>query len=311
MTLFEAGDYPRHRVCGEFISGMGDDTRRRLGMDAFIADAVPHRQVTYHLGERPLKPFQMPATAWGISRYALDTRMARAFSAAGGDLRVGTRVDDEQAPEGRVFTTGRSRRGRFWVGLKVHAGGLELNGDLEVHMGRRAYVGLSRIETGEVNVCGIFHRQEVAERGPELMPAYLDACGLPGLAGRLRAARIDPASFCTTAATLGIHRFAPPDRIRIGDACATIPPFTGNGLAMALQGCELSVEPLLDYAYGRIRWERACSVIAGRQRRRFRRKLTLAALLHPLFLERGGQTVLASLVGRGLVPFRLFYAALR
>ena len=33
VTLHEAGEYPRHRVCGEFIAGLDERTRARLGLD--------------------------------------------------------------------------------------------------------------------------------------------------------------------------------------------------------------------------------------------------------------------------------------
>src|SRR5579883_1488023 len=32
VTVWEAGHYPRHRVCGEFISGRGQETLARLGL---------------------------------------------------------------------------------------------------------------------------------------------------------------------------------------------------------------------------------------------------------------------------------------
>ena len=31
VTIWEAGNYPRHRVCGEFISGNGQAVLERLG----------------------------------------------------------------------------------------------------------------------------------------------------------------------------------------------------------------------------------------------------------------------------------------
>ena len=37
-TLIEAGRYPRHRVCGEFISGAGGDVLRTLGLDELMRD---------------------------------------------------------------------------------------------------------------------------------------------------------------------------------------------------------------------------------------------------------------------------------
>ena len=43
VTIFEAGVYPRHRVCGEFIAGLDTDTISRLGLDELLADARRHR----------------------------------------------------------------------------------------------------------------------------------------------------------------------------------------------------------------------------------------------------------------------------
>jgi 2-polyprenyl-6-methoxyphenol hydroxylase-like FAD-dependent oxidoreductase len=310
VTIYEAGEYPRHRVCGEFISGLDEGTVGALGLREHLADAHPHRAVTYYLRDRPLRPFCLPGTAWGISRHTLDARLAAAFVEAGGDLRTQTRVPEDEAPEGRVFAAGRKRKGPFWVGLKVHARSFPLSNDFEVHLGDRAYVGLSRVETGEVNVCGIFEGREVAERGVGMFPRYLAAAGLGGLAERIAAADLDRDSFCVTAAPLGDRRVARSDRIWIGDACASIPAFTGNGLAMALQGAELALAPLRAYACGAARWGEAIGAIARAQRLRFRRRLMVASLLHPFFLERRRQRWLAALVSSRLVPFRAFYAAL-
>jgi hypothetical protein len=80
---------------------------------------------------------------------------------------------------------------------------------------------------------------------------------------------------------------------------------------MALEGAELAAGPLRAYSSGEASWEEAREAIASAQRARFRRRLLLASLLHPFFLGRRRQSLLAALVGSGLVPFRAFYAALR
>ncbi len=311
VTIFEAHHYPRHRVCGEFISGLDERTTAALGMDEFLSDASPHRSVTYYLRGRPLRPFSLPHAALGISRHTLDARLAEAFVAAGGALKTQVRVAGEEAPPGRVFAAGRKRQGPFWVGLKVHVGDLELVNDFEVHLGERCYVGLSRIEDGDINVCGIFAPQVHAKQGVEILFSYLEGAGLTALAGRIRGARPDPSSFCSTAATLGDRSIPHSDNVRVGDACATIPPYTGNGLAMALQGAGLAVDPLLAYSAGEAGWAETARAIGSAQRSRFRRRLALASLLHPFFIERRRQRCLAAVVGSGLVPFSAFYAALR
>ena len=311
VTVYEAHDYPRHRVCGEFISGLEGATISRLGLDEFLSDAIPHRTVTYHLRGRALRPFSLPAAALGISRHTLDARLARAFVGAGGVLRTHSRMEERDTPPGRVFAVGRRRNGRFWVGLKIHVRNLALAGDFEIHLGDHGYIGLSRVDGDTVNACGIFSSRSLQERGADLLPAYLAAAGLEKLAGRLRLAEMDGSSFRVSAATLGDRHVPPTDRVRIGDACATIPAFTGNGLAMALQGAEISVGPLRAYSEGRSGWAESSGAIASAQQRRFRRRLLCASLLQPFFLEPGRQRMLAALVRCRLMPFRAFYSALR
>jgi flavin-dependent dehydrogenase len=310
VTVFEAGDYPRHRVCGEFITGLDGATRRDLGLDETLADAWPHRSATYHLLDERLPSFPLPAPAWGISRHTLDTRLARAFTSAGGDLRTRARLAEDEEPEGRVFAGGRRRHGPFWAGLKAHLRGIELADDLEVHLGRGAYLGLSRVEDGSVNLCGIFSPQPRTARGAGLILEYLAGAGLRGLAGRLSAAEWDSDSVCVCAAPLGSWRCARSGRIRVGDACATIPPFTGNGLAMALQSAALALPPLASYASGGLSWAEAARAVGRAQRRRFGRRLALAACFHPFYIRPVPQRILAAMARRRLLPVALLYSTL-
>ena len=72
--------------------------------------------------------------------------------------------------------------------------------------------------------------------------------------GRLRAADVDETSFCAVAG-LGFDVAPPPaDRICLGDSFAPTPPFTGNGMAMALQSAALALDPLTGWSRGRASW---------------------------------------------------------
>ncbi|MBI3886581.1 MAG: NAD(P)-binding protein [Opitutae bacterium] len=310
VTLFEAGSYPRHRVCGEFITGLSPATVERLGLAPVLADARHHREVAWFIDGQPARVQQLPAPALGLSRFALDARLAAAFDAAGGELRTDTRVTDDTPRAGRVFANGR-RRGRSpWLGLKIHALDLSLERDLELHLGDEVYVGLARVEDNRVNVCGLFRRRQLAAPGAELLLRYLDAAGLPALAARLRAARFDPASFSAVAAVCFDPSVPTAARVQLGDACAMIPPFTGNGMAMAFQSAETALGPLLAYSRGRSDWRAAGALIAARLRRRFRVRLASARLLHPYLLQRPRQRLLAVLARARLLPFRSFYSLL-
>lgn len=310
VTLFEAGGYPRHRVCGEFITGLSDGTITRLGLGPFLADALLHREVAWFLGGRLTRRQRLPAPARALSRHRLDARLAQALVGSGGALRTHTRVARDPAGAGCVFTTGRRRGSSQWLGLKIHALNLPLECDLEVHLGAETYVGLTRVEDGRVNVCGLFHRREISAKGAALILAYLHAAGLTGLAGRLAAAEFDEASFSAVAAVDFDRQVAAVAGVALGDACAVIPPFTGNGMAMAIQSAETALEPLLAYAARAAEWPETCRTIRQALRQRFRVRLAAAAWLHPFLLQPRRQHWLTRLSRAHLLPLRPLYSVL-
>lgn len=312
VTLFEAHHYPRHRVCGEFMAGLDQATVARLGLAPLLRDALLHRRVVWFRQGQPVRSQILPAPALGLSRHTLDARLAGAFVAAGGELRTGARVPIEVAPPGRVLAVGRWRRPSPWLGLKVHVRRLHLDADLEVHLGEQAYVGLSGVEDGRVNVCGLFRRQP---GGPEVRPPpgfgtlqhHLEAAGLAGLSRRLQSAEIDEQSFCSVAA-LSFGRGRPPaGRISLGDSLAMTPPFTGNGMAMALQSAAVAADPLLAWAGGQTPWPDAVALINRRLRRRFRTRLVSANALHPFLLAAFLQRWLTFASRARLLPLRPLY----
>lgn len=310
VTLIEAGHYPRHRVCGDFITGLEQATIDRLGLAPFLADALHHREVAWFHRAQLIRLQTLPAVAYGLSRHALDARLAAAFVSAGGNLRCDTRATNLEPTPGRVHANGRSRRESPWLGLKLHVHGLDLTRDLELHLGEQAYVGLARTESGAVNVCGLFHRRPISAPGPALLSAYLVAAGMPALASRIAHAEPDPAS-CSAVAALD-YAAAPsvPDTLRLGDAYGLIPPFTGNGMAVALQSAESSLSPLLAYARHETDWTTACRIGTEAMQRRFHIRLFTARMLHPFLLRPRRQRWLVALTRARLLPLRPLYTLL-
>jgi flavin-dependent dehydrogenase len=311
VTIFEAGEYPRHRVCGEFITGLASSTIEHLGLAAVLADALQHREVAWFVSGKPARIQQLPLPALGLSRHALDARLAREFVAAGGELRTRTRVTETEPRAGQIFATGRRRGNSPWIGLKFHARNLTLTRDLELHLGEETYVGLARVEDDRVNVCGLFRRRSISEKGPQLLLSYLRAAGLATLAERLLAAEPDPASCCAVAAVSFDGRVpVASDRVALGDSCAMIPPFTGNGMAMAFQSAEIALAPLLGYARGETNWGETCRRIHTALARRFRLRLASAHALHPFLLQPARQRLLGAVTRARILPLRPLYELL-
>ncbi|HVJ57557.1 MAG TPA: hypothetical protein VM574_06960 [Terrimicrobiaceae bacterium] len=114
VILHEAGVYPRHRVCGEFISGVSPAVLETLGIADLVEDARRHFSSAWYFRERQVYRSELP-TALGISRFTLDERLAVRFRELGGILKEGSRIKG-RAGAGIVWCGGRKPTKGRWIG---------------------------------------------------------------------------------------------------------------------------------------------------------------------------------------------------
>jgi len=304
VTVLEAGDYPRHRVCGEFMTSLDPATRETLQLDAVLSRALPARGVTWCEDGKEAITHCLSQPALCVSRHLLDQEMASTFLRLGGELRTGARGVCEDRP-GRVLACGRRPRSSSrWVGVKQHFRDLSLRNDLEVHFGHRGYIGLTRIDTETVNVCGLLPRGLCDLHAP--FTAMAGQAGFGDLSDRLMRAEPVADSFCVVAG-LDYDDTATDDTFRIGDRTALIPPFTGHGMTIALQSATTALDPLLAWTRGESEWEQAKTSARRRQSRRFGWRVRTARALHPILLDARARRFARTLHRRGLLPVGLLY----
>jgi flavin-dependent dehydrogenase len=310
VLVQEAGNYPRHRVCGEFISGRGHASLARLGLGELLDQigAVPAQTAAFFTTTKVTAPQPLPAAAICLSRFTLDAALAEKFRDLGGKLQTGRRLPTVGAhaaapPEGEVCARGRRAHlepGRArWFGLKIHARQVSLAADLEMHVSPHGYVGLCKINGGEVNVCGLFRLRAgencSATSGPERLR------GLPGspLYERLAGAVFDEESFCAVAGlSLRPQRAAAHPGICVGDAITMIPPVTGNGMSMAFESAELALAPLVAWSRGEMAWADARRKITRDCDAVFARRLGWAKWLQRIVLTPALQNPLVGFAAR-------------
>ena len=303
VTIWEAGAYPRHRVCGEFISGRGEAVLGRMGLLELLrgARATSARTAAFYLDRKASPVHVLPAPAICLARFALDALLAQRFRDLGGELRENarwleartpiTRQPDSpntprppQAPEGVVRASGRRLQlresGRQWFGLKIHAHNVPLAADLEVHCTPSGYVGLCRLPKDTVNICGIFRSPAAAQSGARSGLALLRGRESSALGQRLAAAEFVTTSFCSVAGmSLRPLRATGRGEFCIGDALTMIPPVTGNGMSMAFEAAELAIEPVAAYSQGQLTWTAARRSVAEACDLRFACRLAWAKWL--------------------------------
>jgi menaquinone-9 beta-reductase len=332
VTVWEAGHYPRHRVCGEFISGRGQETLSRLGLRELLerAGAVPAGTAAFFSATQSAPPRSLPARAICLSRFVMDQLLANEFQKLGGELRVGQRwpavgvhasacpdrLKPELQPEGVVRATGRrlqpSGKGQCWFGLKAHARNVRLTADLEMHVSPRGYVGLCRVEGGAVNVCGLFRRRAGADNTPQNWREWLRGQNGSPLNRRLAAAEFDERSFCAVAGiSLRPQRAAARAECCVGDAITMIPPVTGNGMSMAFESAGMAVEPLAAWSRGEISWTQARQTLASRCDAAFARRLAWAKWLQRMMLAPSLQIVLVRFVSHSEWFWRMAFERTR
>lgn len=304
VTLHEAGSYPRHRLCGEFINGVTPATLETLGVSSVLADARTHHTMSWWLKNAVIAEADLPHPVRAISRWEMDQRLSDLLRSSGGEIRERSRPTPEAAV-GRVWTAGRRlQKGSTWLGLKAHFTQLEMKQGLEMHLGDAGYVGLTPVEEGRVNVCGLFKiRADLSGKGSERLLAYLTANGMSELVERLRAAQADESSVTGVSGIAFGGQHHDKGLLTLGDAERITPPFTGNGMSMAFEAAECALGPLIAFSKEGVSWDTTRRRIGQRLGHRFDRRVAMARGFHQVILKSPGRELLAAAAKPGLLPF--------
>jgi menaquinone-9 beta-reductase len=195
VLLVERERFPRHKVCGEFLSPEAQHSLQALGLLDEVAALGPvplHAAAITTPGGATVE-MALPADAWGLSRYALDARLAAAVERRGGQIWQGATVtssarDEEgyvlhvrrrgaaRQQEDRILraravlmacgrhssaalpphTAARAADKRGWrdcVGLKIHYRNVRMEPRVELYLFPGGYVGINPVEGDRANVC--------------------------------------------------------------------------------------------------------------------------------------------------------------
>jgi len=230
VTVIEKSRLPRHKVCGEFLSPEIGPELDRLGLwDAFQA-ARPARvsRTMLHFGSRS-KSSRLPDPAFGLSRYAFDLLLLDQARAAGADVVSAT----EESP--LIVATGRratpTSRGQRLFGFKAHFEG-PTDDAVELFFFDRCYVGVSSIEAGKTNVCGLAPESFLSRFGFEYDGVVMHC---RTLSDRLQPLRRVTSWFSTGPLQYGQTFSHAGDAYPAGDALSFVDPFTGSGLLAAVR----------------------------------------------------------------------------
>jgi flavin-dependent dehydrogenase len=266
VTLIEREPTPRHKICGEFLSGEALEELHALDIDVASLGAVSIDYVRLAAASRAAEaPLPFPAAS--LTRKALDTalidtaiaagvrvkraRSVQSLSRATGNLWQATLDDGTtyEAPTAFLATGkhdlrghGRPKDPHRWVAFKMYyrlSAGQTANladaSELTLYSG--GYGGIQPVEDGITNFCCVVQRRYFARAGlrwEDLLAKMQQDC--PHLAMRLDGAEpLLDKPITITHIPYGYIRRATEDGLYcIGDQAAVIPSFTGDGISIAL-----------------------------------------------------------------------------
>ncbi len=266
VTLIEREPTPRHKVCGEFLSGEALEDLHALGIDVASLGAVPVNHVRLAAARRAAEaPLPFPAAS--LTRKALDTALIASAIAAGVRIKRGRSVQSLNRSTGDLWqvtlddgttheastaflATGkhdlrghsRPKDPHQWVAFKMYyrlstAQKADLADASELTLYAGGYGGIQPVEDGITNFCCVVQRRYFASAGLRwegLLAKMQQDC--PHLAMRLEGAEpLLQRPITVTHIPYGYLRRTTEDGLYcIGDQAAVIPSFTGDGISIAL-----------------------------------------------------------------------------
>ena len=236
VRLVDPAKTARHKVCGEFLSPGVHEILEALGVWDQFTSLGPRaiRRCALHLGNHT-KRWPLPECAWGLSRLQLDQLLLDKARAAGASVCRGERYESNSVPASAPVISAFGRRkgqppGDRLFGFKAHFHG-PADDAVELFFDRHGYVGVSGIENGLTNVCGIAPESLLRKYG-FVFDDFVRRS--PPLAERLNPLRREMRWLVAGPLSFSAPATQSPRMYPAGDALGFVDPFTGSGILNAL-----------------------------------------------------------------------------
>jgi flavin-dependent dehydrogenase len=279
VLLLERGRFPRHKVCGEFVSAESLDLLADLLAPQYaqlFSGSIRISRARVFLDGRTLQaPLDPPAAS--VSRLNLDDALWDSAEQCGAESRQQIAVQSISGTgpflvktsvgefESRALVNASGRWSRLnpappavqhsdvkWLGLKGHFAESSPSASVDLYFFDGGYCGVQPVnirdgaaKSGRVNACAMV-RADVASALPEVFIRH------PAL--RERSRRWEPLSDAVSTSPL-VFRKPQPERdgvLMAGDAAAFVDPFVGDGISLALRSGSLAGECLTPFFAGGI-----------------------------------------------------------
>lgn len=278
VTLIEKNGFPKHKVCGEYISNEVLPYFESLGIDLSPLHPVAISKTAISTANGKLLTADLPLGGFSISRYTLDGALMRHAKRNGCEIIQGKVTDvnfkddvfnvttEVASYQGEIVLGAFGKRANLdlkwkrgflskpahWLAVKAHYEGDFPEGVVALHNFKGGYCGVSKVETGAINLCyladvNVFRKCRDIDDFQRKVVA-----GNPHLRQILDASK--PLFKPISISQISFEQKSPVENhlLMIGDTAGLIHPLCGNGMAMAVHSAKIASELIIDYMDGKI-----------------------------------------------------------
>ena len=332
VLLIEKNEYPKHKVCGEYISNEVLPYLDFLEVNPFDLGAVKIKNFQLSTTKNNIISAKLPLGGFGISRYTLDLALAEKAKENGVTILQDTVLDvaflkdffQVETKQNSIYTS-KIAIGAFgkrslldvkmernfiqkkspYLGVKIHVKGNFKEDLVALHNFKGGYCGVSKVENNAINLCYItnyatFKQYKNIEDFQEQVVFknnYLKEIFQSSEALFEKPLSISQISF-ETKKPVENHI------LMCGDSAGMIHPLCGNGMSMAIQSAQLASNLILNYFNGEIETRKELEKQYIRQwKRKFSLRLKAGHFIAMLFRKDTIASVLLHILKK--LPFLL------
>lgn len=277
VVLFEKNEYPKHKVCGEYISNEIVPYLNWLSLNISELNPVQISKLDFSTADGRMIHCDLPLGGFGVSRYALDAFLYK--KAIQNGCKIIRDSVDHIVYEDDIHTISTLKNGVFtseivigafgkrsnidqklkrkyiqkkshWLAVKAHYSGEFPNDTVGLHNFGGGYCGVSKVENNAINVCYLAsydsfkkykntddYQNEIVSKNPHLKLIF-DS-------GKM----LFEAPLTISQVSFYRKTLLENHILMIGDAAGLIHPLCGNGMAMAIHSAKIVSELIADF-YG-------------------------------------------------------------
>jgi flavin-dependent dehydrogenase len=281
VLLIEKNTYPKHKVCGEYISNEVLPYLEFLEINPFDFGAVKIDNFQLSTTKNKLISAKLPLGGFGISRYQFDFILAEKAKENGVQILHDTVTNIHFKEE--FFTVETKENHSFkanmcigafgkrslldvkmerdfiqkkspYLGVKIHVKGNFPKDLVALHNFKGGYCGVSKVENNSINLCYItsfssfkkFKNIDDFQENVVFKNSFLKEIFQNSKAVWEKPLSIGQISF-ETKKPIENHM------IMCGDSAGMIHPLCGNGMSMAIQSAQIASKLILNYLKGDIK----------------------------------------------------------